>query len=141
MAGGDVKLVTHVHYRDDLGRFAKAIDRGAQEAIIDVSTQGAATAKVLAPKKTGRMAATIQPFSTGGGSGGWAVGMDYSMPQEFGAGPHSIGAEGQVLANKEDQFFAIGPVMHPGNPATHFMKKSYNIMKGRIMGIVRRHMP
>lgn len=141
MPGGSIGITNHVHYRDNVGRFAAAIERGAQEAIIDVSNQGAKTAQVLAPKRTGAMAATIQPFTTGGSAGGWVVGTSYALDQEYGAGPHEIGAPGQVLANKEDGFYATGPVHHPGNPATRFMQKSYNIMRGRILGILKRHMP
>lgn len=136
-----VGVSTHVRWRNSLGQFASAIDNGAQRAMVEAGERGALTAAALAPKKTRALAGSIHPILLGAHEAAWRFVSAYGMAQEKGAVPHSIGEPGQVLANKEDEFFARGPVWHPGNPATHFMRDSYLIVSGLLMGIVRKHMP
>lgn len=132
---GDVDFSMRVQWRDEFGRFAQALTTGAQRSQIESSEIGAALAAALAPKRSGFLAGTIH--STGAG---FAAGAGYAAAQEEGAGAHPIGAAGQVLAG--DDFGPVrGPVVHPGNPATHFMRDALRLVNQRLMGIIRGNMP
>jgi hypothetical protein len=138
-----VGISSEVHYRDHLGRFAAAIEDGAQRAMVSSASDGARIAAALAPKRTRKLAGSIVPFVISPHEVGWKFISAYGMAQEKGARPHIIApAEpDDILANKEDDFFARGPVMHPGNPAVHFMRDSYRIISSRMMAKLRRNMP
>ena len=135
----DVGISTRVQWRDEFGRFAQALDAGAQRSQKEASDIGAALAKALAPKgATGMLSGGIH--STGSGFATSA--LKYAVPQEEGAGAHDIGEPGQVLGNEDDGFGPVrGPVRHPGNPAVHFMRDALKLVNGRIMGIIRGNMP
>jgi len=134
----DVGFSTRVQWRDEFGRFAQALDVGAQRSQEEASQVGAVLAAALAPKRSGLMAGTIR--STGHG---FVVGTAYALAQEKGAGPHLIGANfGVTLANEAEGFGPVlGPVLHPGNPATHFMRNALRMVNQRLMGIIRGNMP
>lgn len=133
----DVRVTARVDWRDESGRYAAAVDAGAQKAQLDASKLGAAIAAGLAPKRTGALAAI-----TADGSGYSTPALRYAIPQEEGAGAHVIGDAGQTLANEAEGFGPVkGPVMHPGNPAVHFMRNSLRIVNQRIMAIIRANMP
>lgn len=128
----EVHVTTSVQWRDEFGQFAKHIEEGAEEGIAAAANEGAFLAAVLAPKRTGRLAASINPF-TNGLQGGWTTqGVPYAMAQEEGASPHEIGAPGQVLSG-DDFGPARGPVTHPGNPAKHYMKRSYDLVAPKLI--------
>lgn len=133
----DVGFSTRVQWRDEFGRFAQALDIGAKRSQAQASEVGAALAAALAPKRSGFLASTIR--STGAG---FAASAGYAAAQEEGAAPHIIGAAGQTLANETDGFGPVrGPVFHPGNSATHFMRDALQMVNQRIMSIIRSNMP
>lgn len=133
----DVGFSCRTQWRDEFGRFAQALDVGAKRSQKEAGEIGAVLAAALAPKRSGFLASTLH--STGHG---FAAGAGYAAAQEEGAGPHLIGVEGQVLANRDDNFGPVlGPVRHPGNPATHFMRQALQMVNQRLMGIIRSHMP
>lgn len=133
----NVGITTRVQWRDEFGRFASALSIGAKRSQDEASQLGATLAAALAPKRSGFLAGTIH--STGHG---FAAGAGYAAAQEEGAAPHTIGAPGQTLANEEDGFGPVkGPVLHPGNPATHFMRNALRMVNQRMMGIIRGNMP
>lgn len=136
MAG--VGFSTRVQWRDEFGRFAQALDVGAQRSQAEAGEIGAVLAAGLAPKRSGFLASTIR--ATGHG---FAAGAGYAAAQEEGAGPHLIGASfGSTLVNEAEGFGpVIGPVVHPGNPATHFMRNALRMVNQRLMGIIRSNMP
>lgn len=136
MAG--VGFSTRVQWRDEFGRFAQALDVGAQRSQAEASDVGAVLAAALAPKRSGFLASTIR--STGAG---FVVTAGYGAAQEEGAGPHLIGANfGTTLVNEAEGFGPVlGPVLHPGNPATHFMRDALRMVNQRLMGIIRGNMP
>jgi hypothetical protein len=133
----DVGFSCRTQWRDEFGRFAQALDVGAQRSQQEAGEIGAVLAAGLAPKRSGFLASTIR--ATGHG---FAAGAGYAAAQEKGAGPHPIGAPGQVLGNEDDDFGPVrGPVLHPGNPATHFMRNALRMVNQRLMGIIRANMP
>jgi hypothetical protein len=133
----DVGFSTHVQWRDEFGRFAAVVDEATERSQKEASDIGAALAASLAPRRSGFLAGTIR--STGHG---FIVTAGYGAAQESGAGPHEIGDPGQTLGNEDDDFGPVkGPVMHPGNPATHFMRDALRLVNGRLMNIIRGNMP
>lgn len=132
----DVGFSTRVQWRDEFGRFAQALDVGAQRSQAEASEVGAALAAALAPKRSGFLAGTIR--ATGAG---FAAGAGYAAAQEEGAGPHLIGVGFDKVLVGDDFGPVLGPVVHPGNPATHFMRDALRMVNQRIMGIIRSNMP
>lgn len=134
-----VPVTTRVQWRNEFGRFEAAIDTGAQRAEKQSGEIGAHIAAGLAPHAKGILAGSIH--STGHG---FATGaLPQALPQEEGASPHLIGAEfDAVLENPEEGFGpVIGPVLHPGNPAVHYMRDALKLVNSRLMGIIRANMP
>lgn len=133
----DVGFSVRTQWRDEFGRYAQVLDVSAQRSQKEAGEIGAVLAAGLAPKRSRFLASTIR--STGHG---FAAGAGYAAAQEKGAGPHSIGAPGQVLANEAEGFGPVrGPVLHPGNPATHFMRQALRLVNQRLMGIIRANLP
>lgn len=131
----DVGFSTRVQWRDEFGRFAQTLNVGAQRSQSEASEIGAALASALAPRWSGFLASTIR--STGHG---FAAGAGYAAAQEEGAAPHWIGWAAEILLG--DEFGPVrGPVLHPGNPPTHFMRDALRMVNQRLMGIIRSHMP
>lgn len=91
----------------------------------------------FAPRRSGFLAGTVRPNGHG-----FEATAGYAAAQDAGAGPHSIGAPGQVLGNEDDGFGPVkGPVEHPGNPATHFMRDALRLVNRKLMQIIRSNMP
>lgn len=134
----EVGVTTRVQWRNNLGQFASDISEAGEGAIEDASREGVNLAAAFATKRTGRMAGEIHTIG-GGASGGWATGgTPYALAQEEGASAHEIGAPGQTLGNEEDGFGPVkGPVMHPGNPAVHFMRRAYEIVAPKLLDKIR----
>lgn len=133
----EVGFSCRTQWRDEFGRFAQALDVGASRSQKEAGEIGAALAAALAPKHSGFLAGTVR--STGHG---FEATAGYAAAQEEGAGPHPIGEAGQTLGNKAEDFGPVkGPVLHPGNPATHFMRNALRMVNQRLMGIIRKNMP
>lgn len=139
--GGDVEVSSTVQWKSDDGRFAKVIGAAATASVKEAIGEGVRIAVELAPKRKGDLARSIAPFMNGPSQGGWIAGSGHAMPQEHGARAHKIGYEGQILANKEQGFYAKGPVKHPGNPATHFMRDSYRLVSRTLLSKMKRKLP
>lgn len=141
--GGDVEVTSTVQWRNDHGQFMRVIDDAAEAAVKETVAAGVeAAVTILAPhRRSGALQGSIGPFMNGSRQGGWYAGSGHAMPQEHGSVGHPIGAEGQILANKERGFYAKGPVDHPGNPALHFMRESYRIVSRGLLRRVARRIP
>jgi len=132
----DIGISTSVQWRDEFGRFAAALSVGAQRSQRDASNLGAQVAAMLAPKRSGGLAGSVHSTGKGFATGS----LPHAIPQEEGAAPHWIGWESETLMG--DEFGPVrGPVLHPGNPATHFMRNALRFVTARIMGIIRANMP
>jgi hypothetical protein len=134
----DVGFSVRVQHRDEFGRFAQTLGTAAERSQKEASDIGAILAAALAPKRSGFLASTIR--STGHG---FAAGAGYAAAQEEGAGPHLIGAKFDAVLYNPDEGFGpvLGPVRHPGNPATRFMRDALKLVNQRMMGIIRSHAP
>lgn len=133
----DVGFKSHVRWRDESGRFAAAMTDGARRSQEEAGKIGAALAIALAPERDGILKGSIHANGAG-----FEADAGYAAAQEEGAGPHEIGAPGQVLGNEDDGFGPVrGPVEHPGNPAVHYMRDALRLVNARLMGIIRGNMP
>lgn len=87
-------------------------------------------------------------------SGVWGSNVPYAAPQEFGARPHPISAYVSFYWDKVGRqwlhppayeritgYPGADPISHPGNPARHFMRDSYQIMSRRIAAIAKMRYP
>lgn len=125
MAG--LEATASVQWRNEFGRFASAIEAGAERSQEEASEIGAALAAALAPKKKGTLAGSIHSNGHGFATGD----LPEALPQEEGAAPHEI-----------PNSFGWGITLeHPGNPAVHYMRDALKLVNSRIMGIVRGNMP
>lgn len=127
--------------RDESGRFLSAVKGGGKAAVNEIADAIAGFAIIFAPKRSGELAGSVEPVSLGATSAAAIARAGHAAPQEHGASAHSIGEAGQVLANREEGFYATGPVWHPGNPATHFLARAAAVVSPRAVGIVRKNMP
>lgn len=135
----EIPVTARVQWRDEFGRFRSAVDLAAQRSQQQGGEIGAHIAAGLAPKKTSALAGSIR--STGHG---FATGaLPQALPQEEGASPHLIGTGFDAVLENPDEGFGpvIGPVLHPGNPAVHYMRDALRLVNGRLMGIIRANMP
>lgn len=100
--------------------------------------KAAGIARAKAPIRTGELRRSVRPQVTSLTSAAIVAKAKHAAAQEYGAQAHSIGAPGQVLASSaptrtsgptikgkrstRQNFFARGPVAHPGNPAKAFVR-------------------
>lgn len=131
----EAEITTTAAYTSSLDQFSARVHTAAERTVTRATARGSLLSQVLAPKRTLRLAATIRPGIIAPGWGSWIVGpLKYALAQEKGARPHSIGAEGQILANKGDNFGPVrGPVLHPGNRGIHFLLKAYEQVKAELL--------
>ena len=138
---GSLEVGTNVIYgRQDRGRFLGRIHDGARRGLKESADEGARIARLLATKKTGRMAGTI---TSGSGTSGayWSVGTSYWATQEFGTRPHDITGWVRFYWAREGRSWTPGPntIHHPGNRAVHFMRDSFEQVRPMIMPNIRRN--
>ena len=134
MGGIQVKI-TAKQGRDQTGRFISAVESGAHATVMELASAGANRARGVAPKKSGRLAASIMVFG-GGLSAGFRTDLSYAPFQDQGTGPK--GRTGQFLTNRED-FWAIGPV--GPTPATHFIRAGRQVIEATWRGVLESNMP
>ncbi len=144
---GAIHVSPEIRYRDRSGQFLAECDGAAAEAVKATGEEGKSIAMAMAPvgsepdERDIPIVAGLEFYMTGATSGVIVSKSGHSLPQEFGAGPHSIGAPGQYLHNPFNQFSARGPVQHPGNPAQPFLRPAYNVIRRKMTEIMARFYP
>lgn len=128
-------VTAHAQARDGIGRFLAEYNANAARAVTASAEELGRTAEAFAPKLTGELAGSITVVSHGKTA---TVRTDngHAAPQEFGAGPHAIP---NAFGWGED--FGTAPDFHPGNPATHFMRRAAEATKGLFVRNVRNAIP
>jgi len=138
---GSIQVSYQSRYRDESGRFVSECDAAATRSALELAEDVANLAKVYAPRRTGRLAGSIRGYLISATVGEAVAEAPYARAQESGASAHSIGEPGQRLASKEENFFARGPVIHPGNPAVRFMARAGQAVAALSAGTIRKHFP
>lgn len=139
MASGGIEVSTSVYFRDEFGRFATACDRAVSKAMDEIGQQGSMHARGIVPQ----IAETIHPVKLAATEVAWYSDHQWAMALEKGVPKHTIAPRNKrVLANEELGFGpAGGPVSHPGVKGRHYLRLSYERMRGKALAIIRRHMP
>lgn len=129
--------------RNNLGRFIAECDAAATRTVEQTVNEGERNAKSFAPKKTGALARSIKGFMYSARSGGWGAGTDHWKFQEDGTAPHGITGRVRFWWENEGREWFPGDneIQHPGNPATHFLRRSYAIARRAMMEHARRNYP
>lgn len=116
-----------------------AMERATERAVMN----GSVFAKGFAPRRRrNRIAAAIDWRLRGRGVGEFGILQadekteTIAASQESGSVPHEIGAEGQKLYNKEEEFSARGPVMHPGTSAQHYIARAAEMVNANLHSYV-----
>lgn len=144
---GGMVVTNEIHLRNEVGQFIKRLETGAEAAARDLAENIAALGRVFVPKRTGRLMRSIKSFMVGPYTGVALAGegVPYAAAQEEGARAHIIPSllrgGATFLYNSEELFAAMGPVEHPGNPATRFMGRAYAHVGALSEQIVMEHMP
>lgn len=141
---GHIAVSPEVRVRDDWGRFVSEVEAAALVSVAEIAKDIADMGAIFAPKKTGELAGSGKPVVRGTVADA-VFDADHAAAQEEGAGAHVIEShEGPfgVLANKEEGFFSSHAVMHPGNPATHFLRKAGQLIATTTAKVsIRRNFP
>lgn len=143
----EVATSTRVYARNGFGQFRRACDEAATATIAEAVNDGADLAADMAPYRTGVLANSITPRMIDSRSGEWGSDLKYALPQETGSVPHPLPANVTFFWVREGRDWKpSGPtstqvINHPGNPATNFLRDSYEAISARIMSIARKHYP
>lgn len=145
-----------VHLTDESNRFMADVDGKAHEAVWDLTVKMTQLANNYAPMRSGRLRQSIEGYMFGPLQGAVVAKAPYAKAQEFGARPHPIGEEGQILAKGAQSFIpqkfaeggppthafgpVRGPVNHPGNPGVHYMARAFTMMRQLAPAVFRRHL-
>ncbi len=149
-----VVYTNRVVARNEFGRFIRACEQAAEASVLETVTDGADLAAALAPKRSGRLAASIKPFMLSSTSGVWGSNVKYAAAQEKGASAHTITAYVSFYWDKMGRQWLYpttyqrltghpraDPINHPGNPATHFLRDSAAVMRRRMIRTAKSRYP
>ncbi len=136
----EIRLSYDVQFRDELGRFATAVDEGANRATIALAEEGANLSRAFeAPhSKTGRTYASIHSYVLGFLHAGWGAGGAARF-LEFGTRPHDEGVRGKYY--RVGRGVAAGPVHHPGARPYPFMEPARAIIRAKAPAVYRAFLP
>lgn len=131
-------FTNRVYVRDFKGRFLQRYEEKKRRAIADTVKEGARLAVMFAPKRTGALAASIQ-YTVGTSGGTWSVGTGHGLVQELGGRAHPLPGNVTFFWKKADRFWTPGynDISHPGNPAVHFMRRSYDAVAPQMIERMR----
>lgn len=150
---GGIRVGTKVAYKNSLGKFKAECEAAGLRTMQDVADLGESTARELAPKKTGALAASIDGSATGR-QARWGTDKEYAMAQEKGARPHTISGSPDLAffwEKKGRRYIparvkyrnpdAVSIVNHPGNPGKNYLRDSFRVVMRRVSGILSRNYP
>lgn len=145
---------TRVTARSGIGRFIADCEGAATATVLEAATDGSRIAAGRAPKRTGALAASIKPFLLSRTSAVWGSSLKYALPQETGSVPHDLPSNVSFFWEREGRMWmapdtyqrvtghaGADPIKHPGNPATHYLRGSYSVIKPRLLSIAKKHYP
>lgn len=140
----DATVSVEATYVSHADQFSEHVHVAADRVVTRAAQRGSFISKVLAPKRTLKLASMIRTGVYGPGVGAWSVGpLKYALAQEKGARRHVIESHegpGGVLANKADGFYSAHAVMHPGNPGIHFLLRAYEQVKLELLPDLKREL-
>lgn len=125
--------------RNRFGEFARSMDAVSRATADSIADRGVSIAQRLAPVRTGRLRSSIRKVKYSGNAARWGAFTSYAAAQEFGARPHPLPGNVRFYWQNEGRMWNPGSntIRHPGNPAVHFIRYSYEIASREAMGILR----
>lgn len=145
----DLAISNRVVARNGIGRFLSQCEEAATATVNDAIDRGAKLSKGFAPvgvkadPRTIRLRDSIESEMTGATSGHWYASARHAIPQEKGGSPHFQTGDVSFYWEKKGRSWAPGSnlINHPGNPATHYLKRAYDIVMKQVMDIAREKYP
>lgn len=140
---GELHVTNTVVAKDSFGLFIDKIKAANFQVVEETVRDGTELAKAFAPYKTGALEGSITPVVFSDTQGAWAVGTDHWRYQEEGTAPHGIDGDVSFFWEREGRWWSPGDntILHPGNPAIHFMRRSFKIAGQRMLERARRLYP
>lgn len=131
-------------------QFVAHMEEADRRSTEEAAEEGARVARLLAPKKTGRMASTIRASNsamdaTGGIRGAIfaeiTVGTNHWKFAESGTVPHEITGQVSFWWAREQRRWHPGPniINHPGMLGSHFMQAAYVAAAEELIHAMRRN--
>jgi hypothetical protein len=149
-----------VSYRNNLGQFARAVDRGIAEALNAMAEDGAAMSRRLAPRGTKHdertlpLAQSITTEETSSRSASWGSSARHALAIERGARAHPIYGNPDLSFwwEEKGKWFVPGAeyyrqpglvsvVNHPGNDAQPYLRPAYQAIWARKEEYFQRYCP
>ena len=147
----DMLVYYEADIRDDSGRWVDHCHAAAVQSAEEAVAEGIRVAQMIAPRKTGHMAATIRAqqtyeyevANTLHVTSAFSVGSDHWHFQEYGTLPHDITGMVSFYWEKQHRRWQPGTnvISHPGNRATHFMVRGNEAARDALEHAVRRNYP
>lgn len=131
MAGLELKY--EVHFRDQFGQFKAACDAAATRSVKETADDLRDLAADNAPVKSGDLRDSIRVEEISSRSAAVGSSLKYARPQEEGGVPHAI-----------DTTWPYGEehiIQHPGNPATHFLKRAVDTIMPKFLANMKKNYP
>lgn len=143
-----LQISLQVKDRDQFGRFIAMCDQAARDAAEEIADVGARSARVRAPSGPARadygrrpkLRRSIKGYARGK-TAHWSVDTPHAMPQEFGAGPHRITGNPFLAFKGRRGTVVTKSVMHPGNKPQPYMRPAVDMVRARMLSILRKHYP
>lgn len=147
-----MEVRTTAQFRDESGRFIRAVEAGATKGAEDLASMIAQIASGSAWSRSG----PVHAHATGIAKAEAVAEGDLAPIQEFGARPHVISTMKGALANPETGFFVPNPfvrrgarssrtgmvsVNHPGVKAQHFLSRAAAAASSMGAALIARNLP
>lgn len=149
----NIAVSNTVVYRDDMGKFLAAVNKGVTAAVRETVEDGAKMSRRLAPSgskhdpRTIKLKDSIEWYMTGATSGVWVATARHALPIEYGARPHPIKGKPDLLFwwDKEGRYFTpshrVDEVSHPGNAAQPYLRPAYEATMPKLLNALDKHIP
>lgn len=145
----DVAVSNRVVLRNNFGQFIRDCENGTGEAIKEAVIEGAALSRQLAPvghkadHRTIPLKDSIEPVVVSRTQGFWQASGRQALPQELGAGPHSIPGNVRFFWEEEGKWWTPGSnvINHPGNAAQPYLRPAHRQIMRRMLDIMKKYYP
>lgn len=145
---GEIAVSNRVVARNSIGRFLAECELAGEMMMRDMSEDGAALSRSLAPKGAKRDPRTPHlrdaiTASSSATSAHWEADARHALAQEKGGAAHRQSGYARFFWEREGREWEPGSnqINHPGNPAHPYLRPAYEIIMGRWMEYARRYYP
>lgn len=145
----NIGLSNQVIARNGFGRFMARTDAAVTRSIEEAIEEGADLSRGFAPTgskhdpRTVPLRDSISTEMLSSTAGRWRSDARHALAQERGARPHGIPGNVSFWWEAEGRWWVPGEniINHPGHGPQPFLRPAYEIIKRRLISILRRNMP